>query len=86
MRHKAVVACYQTARNQDGLIYTTDYVLDETFTLLFKRLPFPQAQTSLETLTQAVETNHVHLVWMTPHYFAQTQAVFCFLCKLLTVP
>ena len=40
-------------------IITTDFVLDETFTLLFRRLPFPEAKTSMETLTAAIDKGEV---------------------------
>jgi predicted nucleic acid-binding protein len=42
-RHQDVARFYAGFRSQDGQLYTTDYVLDETLTLLFVRLPFPQA-------------------------------------------
>lgn len=47
-RHKEAKALYHEFRKQKGRIFTTDYVLDETFTLLFRRLPFAQARESLE--------------------------------------
>ena len=37
-RHKEVKRFYDDFRNQRGIAYTTDYILDETFTLFFKRL------------------------------------------------
>ncbi len=49
-RHEEIKAFYQSFRDQKGTVYTTDYVLDETFTLLFRRLPFSQARESLELL------------------------------------
>ena len=49
-QHRKVVNLYNDFRSQGGYIYTTDYVLDETFTLLFKRLPFLHARKSLEIL------------------------------------
>lgn len=39
-----VAEFYSSFRAQGGEVYTTDYVLDETFTLLFKCLPFTKAQ------------------------------------------
>jgi uncharacterized protein len=36
-RHREVVEFYKDFRAQNGVVCTTDYVLDETFTLLFKR-------------------------------------------------
>ena len=45
-RHYEVDALYREFRLNGGSIYTTDYVLDETFTLLFRRLPLPLAEES----------------------------------------
>jgi len=53
-RHREVVDFYNHFHSQGGSVYTTDYVLDETFTLLFRRLPFSQAQESVEILEEAV--------------------------------
>ena len=39
-KHQEVAEFYAAFRSYKGTIYTTDYVLDETFTLLFKRLSF----------------------------------------------
>ncbi len=36
MRHQEVSTFY---RSISGSVYTTDYVLDETFTLMFRRYP-----------------------------------------------
>lgn len=38
--HKDVKALYEAARRQNATIYTTDYILDETITLLFRRVRF----------------------------------------------
>ena len=42
-RHEAVKAFYHEFRQRRGIIHTTDYILDETYTLLFRRLPYPIA-------------------------------------------
>jgi predicted nucleic acid-binding protein len=47
-QHHAVKVFYQEFSENRGISYTTDYVLDETITLLFRRLPFQQARESLE--------------------------------------
>ena len=46
-RHHDVRAYYEDFRSTRGAFYTTDYVLDETFTLLFRRLPFDAASESM---------------------------------------
>lgn len=38
-KHKEVCEYYQYFLKNNGIIYTSDYVLDETFTLLYRRLP-----------------------------------------------
>ena len=43
-RHQAVKDFYIEFRRQQGSIYTSDYVLDEMITLLFKRLSFKTAK------------------------------------------
>ena len=73
-RHKEVSDFYHKFRLQGGSVYTTDYVLDETFTLLFKRLAFPQAKESMEQLETAMATGHLQLEWITPERFARTKA------------
>jgi len=40
VRHEEVAAYHRNARKREQAVYTTDYVLDETITLLFKWLPF----------------------------------------------
>ena len=72
-RHIEVADFYHSFRSQGGDVYTMDYVLDETFTLLFKRLSFGQAKESLEMLDQAVVTDYLNLEWITPERFAQTK-------------
>ncbi len=74
-RHQAVVDFYNRFRTQGGMTYTTDYVLDETFTLLFKRLPFEQALESMKMLATAARTGHLRLEWITPERFAQAQVL-----------
>ena len=43
-RHQPVQQFYQDYRYHRGVVYTSDYVLDETVTLLFRRLHFAAAQ------------------------------------------
>ena len=44
-------------------------MLDETFTLLFRRLPFEVAKHSLEIFEQAIEENYLSLEWITQERF-----------------
>jgi hypothetical protein len=65
LRHQAVVAVYRQLRAQGAIIYTTDYVLDETFTLLFKRVPGHQAQESMRLLMESAASGS--LCWRGSH-------------------
>jgi predicted nucleic acid-binding protein len=68
-RHQEVVAYYRDFRFHQGLAYTSDYVLDETITLLFRRLPFITARESLESINQAITEGYLLLVRITPEQF-----------------
>jgi len=72
-RHEEIKAFYRKFRDQKGIVYTTDYVLDETFTLLFRRLPFSQARQSLEILDKAVQEGYLQLEWITPERFKRAR-------------
>lgn len=70
-RHQEVVSYYRDFRLQQGIAYTSDYVLDETITLLFRRLPFTTARDSLENIRQAISEGYLILVRVTPDQFDQ---------------
>jgi len=72
-RHEEIKVSYRSFRDQKGIIYTTDYVLDETFTLLFWSLPFAQAQKSLELIEQAIKEGYLQLEWITPERFERAK-------------
>ena len=63
--HKEVKLLYEDFRAQRGAIYTSDYILDETFTLLFKKVPYPQARTAFEKLDDATRSGHLIITWIT---------------------
>ena len=72
-RHKEVKTFYQEVQKQKGRIYTTDYVLDETYTLLFKRLPYSVARESVERLNEAVLNGYLLIEWITPERFEEAK-------------
>jgi uncharacterized protein len=74
-QHQAVATFFNDFNSRGGTIYTTDYILDETFTLLFKRLPFYQAQQALEVIEATIEAGYLILEYITPERFAQTKAL-----------
>jgi len=68
-RHYQVDALYREFRLNGGSIYTTDYVLDETFTLLFRRLPLPLAEESVGLLDEAIKEGYLNLEWVSSERF-----------------
>jgi len=73
MRHRETQAYYHRFRDQSGRLVTTDYVLDETFTLFFKRLSFPEARESLDMIEQAIQDGYLRLERITPTRFEEAK-------------
>ncbi len=72
-RHVEINDFYKNFRAQGGTIYTTDYVLDETLTLLFRRLAFPLAKKSVTFLDEAIRQGYLYLEWITPDRFEEAK-------------
>ena len=72
-RHEEVEDFYRQFREKRGIIYTSDYVLDETITLLFKRLPFNIAKESLTKIDKAIEESYLQMEWVTPERFEKAK-------------
>jgi len=70
-RHQEVVSYYRDFRLQQGMAYTSDYVLDEAITLLFRRLPFITARDSLESIQEAINEGYLILERVTSEQFDQ---------------
>jgi uncharacterized protein len=68
-RHEEVKAFYEVFRRSNGEAFTSDYVLDETITLLFRRLPFSLAKESTDYLQQAIEKGFLRLEPVTRERF-----------------
>lgn len=82
--HQQATQTYQQAIAQNGQICTTDYVLDETYTFFFRRLPAPRAEQSMKKLIAAFSTSSFHLVRINEERFTQTEKLrFRFLDKPL---
>lgn len=60
-RHQEVEKFYREFRRRRGIAFTTDYVLDETITSLFKRLPFNLADQSLRIIQDSVTLGFLRL-------------------------
>jgi len=74
-KHQDVVDFYINFQSKNGVIYTTDYVFDETFTLFFKRLPATQAKRSMEVLTDVFLNERFNLVQITAERFTAAQTL-----------
>lgn len=74
-RHQEVVSLYRALQKQKTLIYTTTFILDETFTLFFKRLNPYQAQQSMLKLSAAFSTEQFQLIQIDEVRFIQAQAL-----------
>ena len=72
-RHGDVKEFYQQLRDENEMIYTSDYVLDETITLVFKRLPFKTAKESLAKLDKAIKQGYLQVEWVTPERFEKAK-------------
>ncbi len=68
-KHTKVSAFYGEFRAQGGAVYTTDYVLDETLTLLFRRLPFTMTREIVSFLDKAIEEGYLNLEWISSERF-----------------
>ena len=68
-RHIEVDRFYRDVRRRRDAVYTSDYVVDETVTLLFRRLPFAAAKESLDYVQQAIREGYLRLEWITPERF-----------------
>lgn len=72
-KHKEVSNLYNNLRKSGYQVYTTDFVLDETFTLLFRRLSFHQAKESLELLNRAIKEGFLKLEYITQNRLEATK-------------
>ena len=74
-RHEEVKSFYWRFRHEKGSIYTSDYVIDETITLLFKRLPFDIAKESLVKIDEAIEEGYIRFEWITSERFEKAKTM-----------
>jgi len=74
-RHTALTVLYSSWKKQKGMSYTTDYVLDETFTLLFRRLSFTEAKKSLDVIDLAIKEGYLRLERITAERFEKAKSL-----------
>lgn len=67
--HQEVRRLYQDLRRRQVPIYTSDYILDELITLLFRRENFEESVRFMEALIQAAALGHIHLERVTSDRF-----------------
>lgn len=71
-RHAEVKQIYQELRSNDMPIYTSDYVLDELITLLFRRERFERAVQFVEGILAAAVLGQVRIERITADRFFAT--------------
>jgi predicted nucleic acid-binding protein len=69
LHHGTVKQLYKDLRDGQTPIYTSDYVLDETITLLFRREPFQEATRFMEGVIAAAAKGHVSIERVTSQRF-----------------
>jgi predicted nucleic acid-binding protein len=67
--HQSVKELYCQLKQQKTLIYTSDYVLDELISLLFKRENFQEATTFIEGIMQSAELGNLQIEQVTTDKF-----------------
>ena len=73
--HQKTLAFYRAFRRSGGTAYTTDYVLDETITLLFRRLSFSKANASLEQIEAAEHGGYLRVERISATRFVWAKAL-----------
>jgi len=68
-RHQEIRALYQTLRKEGARLYTTDYVLDEVITLLFRREIIEETIPFTEGIFQAGQAGRLIIERITSHHF-----------------
>lgn len=67
--YTAVSKFYRDFRQKGGGAYSSDYILDETLTLLFRKAPFAQARKYMEGVLQMAKEGYLQLERVTPQRF-----------------
>ncbi|MGE0826257.1 MAG: type II toxin-antitoxin system VapC family toxin [Candidatus Binatia bacterium] len=68
-RHQEIKALYQQLRREGARLYTTDYVLDEVMTLIFRRESFAEAVSFMEGIFQASQEGRLVIERVTSERF-----------------
>jgi uncharacterized protein len=74
-RHSEVENLYQSLQQQGARLYTSDYVLDEVLTLLFRREVFDEAVGFMEGIFQSRQEGRLAIERMTSERFTAAWAL-----------
>ena len=74
-KHQQVLDCYHALITANTQLYNTTFVLDETFTLFFKRLNPSQAKQSMLQLSAAFTNDRFPLIQIDDQRFTQAQSL-----------
>jgi predicted nucleic acid-binding protein len=69
-KHRDVRTLIRKLWQEGQSALTTDYILDETFTLVFRRLPFARAQRFVSTIETAEQQGSLQVERISPERFA----------------
>jgi len=69
-RHEEVAEYYRALCSRGERIYTSDYVLDEVITLIFRRENFDEAARFINAIIAAAGAGYVNIERITPERFA----------------
>jgi len=72
-RHNEVEKWYNDFRLQSGIAYTTDYILDETFTLLFIRTPVKTAIEAMEIINESIKEEYLIVTTINQERFEEAK-------------
>lgn len=71
--HGKIREWYSSFRQKGGNLYTSDYVLDETYTLLFRRVHYDLAISSLDSIQKSIDEKFLNLEWINPSRFEKAK-------------
>ena len=67
--HSIASICYESIAERSFSLVTTDYVLDETITALFKEVRFDEATKFIQALLEAADSGQIVLEWIDEERF-----------------
>jgi predicted nucleic acid-binding protein len=69
-KHGEISKLYRARRGRNSLIYTSDYVLDETITLLFRREVYTEALRFMAAILKSADRKFISIEKITAKRFA----------------